>query len=118
MRGLADSLVEREVVETVSDVDGTGLAGVGKVTCRRVWQPRTCRPCRLPLCRGALHLAQAQSNVWRAWCTFKPRSLAPDCKDFAVLMALADNPYSRETRGHVTLMLNFFNEVRRLAPVK
>jgi len=43
--------------------------------------------------------------------------LAPDGKRFAVLMP-ADNPESRETRGHVTLMLNFFDELRRLAPVK
>jgi WD40 repeat protein len=43
--------------------------------------------------------------------------LAPDGKHFAVLMP-ADNPEPRETRGHVTLMLNFFDELRRLAPVK
>ena len=43
--------------------------------------------------------------------------LAPDGKGFAVLMP-ADNPEPRETRGHVTLMLNFFDELRRLAPVK
>ena len=43
--------------------------------------------------------------------------LAPDGKRFAVLMS-ADNPEPRETRGHVTLMLNFFDEVRRLVPAK
>jgi serine/threonine-protein kinase len=43
--------------------------------------------------------------------------LAPDGKHFAVLMP-ADNPEPRETRGHVTLMLNFFDELRRRAPGK
>ena len=43
--------------------------------------------------------------------------LAWDGKRFAVLMP-ADNPEPKETRGHVTLMLNFFDELRRLAPVK
>ena len=43
--------------------------------------------------------------------------LAPDGKHVAVLMP-ADNPEPHETRGHVTLMLNFFDELRRLAPVK
>ncbi len=38
--------------------------------------------------------------------------LAPDGKRFAVLMP-ADAPEPRETRSHITLVLNFFDEVRR-----
>ena len=38
--------------------------------------------------------------------------LAPDGKRFAVVMP-ADNPEPRETRSHVTLVVNFFDEVRR-----
>jgi Tol biopolymer transport system component/tRNA A-37 threonylcarbamoyl transferase component Bud32 len=41
--------------------------------------------------------------------------LAPDGKRFAVLMP-AENPEPRETRSHLTLVLNFFDEVRRRAP--
>jgi eukaryotic-like serine/threonine-protein kinase len=37
---------------------------------------------------------------------------APDGKRFAVLMA-ADSPEPQETRSHVTLLLHFFDEVRR-----
>ena len=38
--------------------------------------------------------------------------LAPDGKRFAVVMP-ADNPEPREIRSHVTLVVNFFDEVRR-----
>ena len=38
--------------------------------------------------------------------------LAPDGKRFVVLMP-AESPEPRETQSHVTLMLNFFDEVRR-----
>jgi hypothetical protein len=38
--------------------------------------------------------------------------LAPDGNHFAVLMP-ADNPESRETRGHQTIVVNFFDELRR-----
>jgi hypothetical protein len=38
--------------------------------------------------------------------------LAPDGTRFVVLMA-ADNPEPRESRSHVTLGLNFFDEIRR-----
>jgi serine/threonine protein kinase len=38
--------------------------------------------------------------------------LAPDGSHFAVLMS-ADNQESRETRGHQTIVVNFFDEVRR-----
>jgi serine/threonine-protein kinase len=42
--------------------------------------------------------------------------LAPDGKRFAVLMA-AEGSESTEVQGHVTLMTNFFDELRRIAPV-
>jgi hypothetical protein len=38
--------------------------------------------------------------------------LAPDGKRFAVMMS-AESPEPRQTQGHVTLVLNFFDEVRR-----
>jgi hypothetical protein len=38
--------------------------------------------------------------------------LAPDGKRFVVLMP-AQSPEPRETQSHVTLVLNFFDEVRR-----
>ena len=38
--------------------------------------------------------------------------LAPDGKRFVVLMP-AESPEPRETQSHVTLVLNFFDEVRR-----
>jgi Tol biopolymer transport system component len=38
--------------------------------------------------------------------------LAPDGKHFAVLIA-ADSPEPQETRSHITLLLHFFDEVRR-----
>jgi len=38
--------------------------------------------------------------------------LAPDGKRFAVLMP-AESPEPRETQNHVTLIVNFFDEVRR-----
>lgn len=38
--------------------------------------------------------------------------LAPDGRRFAVLMP-ADSPEPQESRSHVTLLLNFFDEVRR-----
>jgi serine/threonine-protein kinase len=43
--------------------------------------------------------------------------LAPDSKRFVVLMP-TDSPESRETQSHVTIELNFFDELRRIAPVK
>jgi serine/threonine-protein kinase len=42
--------------------------------------------------------------------------LAPDGKRFAVLMA-AEGPEPIEAQSHVTLLLNFFEELRRIAPV-
>jgi eukaryotic-like serine/threonine-protein kinase len=42
--------------------------------------------------------------------------LAPDGKRFAVLMA-AEGPEPREAQSHVTLLLNFFDELRRIAAV-
>ena len=39
--------------------------------------------------------------------------LAPDGKRFAVLMPVK-NSDAREARNHVTLVLNFFDEVQRL----
>jgi hypothetical protein len=38
--------------------------------------------------------------------------LAPDGKRFVVLMP-TESPQPRETQSHVTLALNFFDEVRR-----
>jgi hypothetical protein len=38
--------------------------------------------------------------------------LAPDGKRFAVVMP-AERPEPREAQSHVTLVLNFFDEVRR-----
>jgi hypothetical protein len=38
--------------------------------------------------------------------------LAPDGKSFVVLMP-AESPEPRETQSHVTLVVNFFDEVRR-----
>ena len=42
--------------------------------------------------------------------------LAPDGKRFIVVMP-AEGSEPRETQSHVTLMVNFFDEVRRRAPV-
>jgi serine/threonine-protein kinase len=41
--------------------------------------------------------------------------LAPDGKRFAVLLP-AENPEPLETKGHVTMILNFFDELRRRIP--
>ena len=50
--------------------------------------------------------AGAMGEVYRA-----------DSKRFVVLMP-TDSPESRETQSHVTIELNFFDELRRIAPVK
>jgi len=42
--------------------------------------------------------------------------LAPDGKRFAVQMPV-ESPEAQEARSHVTLVLNFFDEVRRSAAV-
>jgi serine/threonine-protein kinase len=42
--------------------------------------------------------------------------LAPDGKRFAVLMA-GEGPEPPDVQGHVTLVMNFFDELRRIAPV-
>ena len=41
--------------------------------------------------------------------------LAPDGKRFVVLTP-ADSPEPRETQSHVTLVVNFFDEIRRRVP--
>ncbi len=41
--------------------------------------------------------------------------LAPDGKRFVVLMT-AEGPESSDAQGHVTLMMNFFDELRRRMP--
>ena len=41
--------------------------------------------------------------------------LAPDGSRFAVLMPVLDSPTTQEQRGHATLVLNFFDDVRQRA---
>ncbi|HEV2984082.1 MAG TPA: hypothetical protein VGX46_06830, partial [Vicinamibacterales bacterium] len=60
----------------------------------------------------------AERQVWAAGAG-GVLDIAPDGKRFAVLIpAAATGPDAQESRHHVTLVLNFFDELRRLLPVK
>ena len=58
--------------------------------------------------RPRLWYARRIANIGNNW----NLDLAPDGRSFVVLMS-ADNTETREDQGHVTLVMNFFDEVRR-----